>query len=169
MWKYYTTKEVILKTGQGNDSPNPKYLFRGELEPVSDPGEGPGWPPPPPPSPLIFRPNWCPKGRKNFFLRPGHPPPFISRTGLDLVTSRDKKDPHLADHFSGIIAYSKISTLKSGFKKLRIRMPDSPDTCGRKSESGEKKLRIPKHSDTCGRDLSVGQTLCREKVRLNRL
>ena len=48
MWKYYTTKEVILKTDQGNDSPNPKYLFRGELEPVSDPGEGPGWPPPPP-------------------------------------------------------------------------------------------------------------------------
>ena len=49
VWKYYTTKEVILKTGQGNDSPNPKYLFRGELEIVADPGEGPGsrWPPPP--------------------------------------------------------------------------------------------------------------------------
>ena len=43
MWKYYTTKEVILKTGQGNDSPNPKYLFRGELEIVADPGEGPGF------------------------------------------------------------------------------------------------------------------------------
>ena len=25
----------------------------------------------------------------------------------------------------------KISILESGFKKLRIRMPDSPDTCGR--------------------------------------
>ena len=49
VWKYYTTKEVILKTGQGNDSPNPKYLFRGELEIVADPGEGPGsgWPPTP--------------------------------------------------------------------------------------------------------------------------
>ena len=51
VWKYYTTKEVILKTGQGNDSPNPKYLFRGELETVADPGEGPGWPPPPPSAP----------------------------------------------------------------------------------------------------------------------
>ena len=53
VWKYYTTKEVILKTGQENDSPNPKYLFRGELEIVADPGEGPGsgWPPPPTPHP----------------------------------------------------------------------------------------------------------------------
>ena len=48
VWKYYTTKEVILKTGQGNDSPNPKYLFRGELEIVADPGEGPGSGPPTP-------------------------------------------------------------------------------------------------------------------------
>ena len=30
---------------------------------------------------------------------------------------------------SGFIAYSKISTLKSGFKKLQIRMADSTDTC----------------------------------------
>ena len=109
-----------------------------------------------------------PEGSKKVFSRLGPPPPFISRTGLDLVSSHDKKNPHLADHFSGIIAYSKISTLKSGFKKLRIRMPDSPDTCGRKSESGEKKLRIAKHSDTCGRDLSVGKTLCRKKERVNR-
>ena len=29
---------------------------------------------------------------------------------------------------SGFIAYSKISTLESGFKKLQIRMADSPDT-----------------------------------------
>ena len=30
-------------------------------------------------------------------------------------------------------------------------MPDSPDTCGRKYEYGEKKpVRIPKHPDTCG-------------------
>ena len=70
VWKYYTTKEVILKTGQGNDSPNPKYLFRGELEIVVDPGEGPGS-------------GWI------FFSRPGPPSPFISRTGLDLVTSPD--------------------------------------------------------------------------------
>ena len=56
VWKYYTTKEVILKTGQGNDSPNPKYLFRGELEIVADPGAGPGsgLPPPPPPTPAAY-------------------------------------------------------------------------------------------------------------------
>ena len=35
-------------------------------------------------------------------------------------------------HDSGFIACSKISALENGFKKLRIRMPDSPDTCGRK-------------------------------------
>ena len=34
---------------------------------------------------------------------------------------------------SGFIAYLKISTPESRFKKLWIRMPDSPDTCGRKS------------------------------------
>ena len=47
------------------------------------------------------------------------------------------------------IAHSKISTLESGFKKVRIRMPDSPDTCGRKP----KKLQIQKYPDTCLRDL----------------
>ena len=45
---------------------------------VTDPGEGPGGQPPPP---LIFRPNWDPKGRKNFF-EPGAPPPHLSQ-GLD--------------------------------------------------------------------------------------
>ena len=38
--------------------------------------------------------------------------------GLDLVTSSDTKISGFRNH--------------SGFKKLRIRMPDSPDTCGRK-------------------------------------
>ena len=32
-------------------------------------------------------------------------------------------------HDCGFIACSKISTLESGFKKLQIRMADSPDTC----------------------------------------
>ena len=32
---------------------------------MADPGEGPGWP-----LPLIFRPNWDPKGRKILFSRP---------------------------------------------------------------------------------------------------
>ena len=37
------------------------------------------------------------------------------------------------------MAYSKFSTLESGFKKLRIRMPDSPDTCGRGLSRSDKK------------------------------
>ena len=49
------------------------------------------------------------------------------RTGLDLVTSPDKKNIRVwrrqgVDTISGFIAYSKISTLESGFKKLRISL-----------------------------------------------
>ena len=43
---------------------------------VADPGEGPGGARPH----LIFRPNWGPKCRKKFFLRPG-PSPLISGSG----------------------------------------------------------------------------------------
>ena len=32
-----------------------------------------------------------------------------------------------------ILSVFKMSTLESGFKKLRVRMPDSSDTCGRKA------------------------------------
>ena len=43
-------------------------------------GRGPGGRPDPPPPPLIFRPNWGPKGRKQFFERPpAHP--LFSRFG----------------------------------------------------------------------------------------
>ena len=43
--------------------------------------------------------------------------------------------------------YSKISSLESGFKKLRTRMPDSPDTRGRKpnpqrKSCGFKNIRV---------------------------
>ena len=42
------------------------------------PGRGAPFAPRPPPGglgpPLIFRPNWGPKGRNNFFRRPGLPP-----------------------------------------------------------------------------------------------
>ena len=33
------------------------------------------------PPPLIFRPNWGPKGRKKMFLETAPAPPFISRSG----------------------------------------------------------------------------------------
>ena len=53
--------------------------------------------------------------------------------GLDLVTSLDTKISGFRNH--------------SGFKKLRIRMPDSPDTCARKplterKSCGLKNIRI---------------------------
>ena len=38
--------------------------------------------------PLIFRPNWGPKGRKNFFRRPGHPLISESGSGTDPVKLR---------------------------------------------------------------------------------
>ena len=37
-------------------------------------------------------------------------------------------------HDSKFITYLKISSLESGCRKLRIRMPDSPDTRGRKPD-----------------------------------
>ena len=40
------------------------YQFKWLHIPVADPGEGPRGPAP---HPLIFRPNWGPKGRKSFF------------------------------------------------------------------------------------------------------
>ena len=49
------------------------------------------------------------------------------------------------------MAYSKISTLESGLKKLSIRIPGSPDTCGPEVVSGRKKLRIQKYPDMYGR------------------
>ena len=45
---------------------------------VTDPGDGPGGPGSPPP--LIFRPNWRPKGRKKVFEIPP-PSHFISGSG----------------------------------------------------------------------------------------
>ena len=60
-----------------------KWLLGSNHSPLADPGEGTGAPAPLPPA-LIFRPNWGPKGWKNFFWRPGppltqglndHPPP----------------------------------------------------------------------------------------------
>ena len=48
-------------------------------------------------------------------------------------------------HDSGFITYLKISSLESGFRKLRIRMADSPNTCGRnpqRKSCGFKNIRI---------------------------
>ena len=61
----------------------------------------------------------------------------VKTSGLDTVTSPEerKKKKHIRiqrPHDFGFIAYSNISTLENGFKKLWIRMPDSSDTCGRK-------------------------------------
>ena len=59
---------------------------------------------------------------------------------LIAVPSPDKK--HILIYRpqdSGFIPYSKISILHSGLKKIRIRMPGSPDAlCGRKPNSERK-------------------------------
>ena len=67
------------------------------------------------------------------------------------------------------IAYSKSFTLESGFKKLRIRLPDSPDTCGRKpNPAAKKKLRIQKYPDTCGQGVIKLKFCCkRENLHFN--
>ena len=71
------------------------------LSSVADIGKGLGEPGPPPP--LIFRPNWGPKGRKNFLFRPGIPliagwPPPVIRMSVSAMfmygTIFDRKRTH---------------------------------------------------------------------------
>ena len=53
----------------------------------------------------------------------------------------------------------------SVFKKLRIRLPDSPDACGRKpNPPAKKKLRIQKYPDTCGQGVIKLSCVAREKI-----
>ena len=62
------------------------------------------------------------------------------------------------------IAHSKSFTLESGFKKLRIRLPDSTDTCGRKpNPAAKKKLGIQKYPDTCGQGVIKLKLCCKRK------
>ena len=67
-------------------------------------------------------------------------------TGLDLVTSPDKEISGFNLAFTPFLIHRafKISTLESGFEKLRIRMPHSPDTCGR----GNFRIRKEKVADS---------------------
>ena len=41
-------------------------------------------------------------------------------------------------HDSGFITYFKILSVESGFRKLRIRLPDLPNTCERKPDPQRK-------------------------------
>ena len=63
------SKRVGLNINRRQNSSDKKY--NSSLA-VADQGRDPG-------SPLIFRPNWGSKSRKNFLLRPG--PPLISGSG----------------------------------------------------------------------------------------
>ena len=47
-----------------------------------------------------------------------------------------------------------MSTRESGFKRLRIRLPDSRDT-SMEAKSQRKKLQIQQYPDTCRRSLRV--------------
>ena len=91
VWKYYTTKEVILKTGQGNDSPNPKYLFRGELEIVADPGAGPGSGLPPHPRRLFLDQTEARRAEKFFFRDRVPLPPLSQELGSISLPHQIKK------------------------------------------------------------------------------
>ena len=62
------------------------------------------------------------------------------------------------------IANSTSFTLESGFKKSWIRLPDSPDTRGRKpNPAAKKKLRILKYPDTSGQGVIKLKFVAREK------
>ena len=64
---------------------------------------------------------------------------YAVKTGYEFVTSSDLKVYGIdRPHHSKFFAYSKLSTLESGFKKLRISMSDSVDTCGRKANPQRK-------------------------------
>ena len=60
---------------------------------MADPGEGPGGSGPP----RVFRPNWCPKGRKKvFFNRPlPPPPPYVTVWMIGALALSDGLDPPL--------------------------------------------------------------------------
>ena len=57
------------------------------------------------------------------------------KTRANFVTSSDSKvygfDRIWRPHDIGFMSYSEVSALESGFKSVRIRVPDSLDTCGR--------------------------------------
>ena len=118
MWKYYTTKEVILKTGQGNDSPNPKYLFRGELEIVADPGEGPGsgWPPPPHPRRLFLDQTEARRAEK-FFFETGSPSPlYLKNWARSRYLTRLKKSTFRGPFFWNHILIQKFPLWRADLK-----------------------------------------------------
>ena len=69
-------------TGKGHHLYLSLILRTYDLSAVADPGKGPGGP-----SPLIFRPKWGPKGRKNQGLDAPPPPPLIRRSGSATVSS----------------------------------------------------------------------------------
>ena len=80
----------------------------------------------------------------SIFLRHG----IKKVSGFNLASTRFKIHNVIKNFHSG----EQIQKV-AGFKKLRIRMPDSPNTCGRDSVSGKKKLRIQEYPDKCGRSL----------------
>ena len=69
-------------TGKGHHLYLSLILRTYDLSAVADPGKGPGGP-----HPLIFRPKWGPKGRKNQGLDDPPPPPLIRRSGSATVSS----------------------------------------------------------------------------------
>ena len=63
------------------------------------------------------------------------------------TSSFSKRSGYMRPHVTGFVAYSKVSTLESVFKSLRLQCAFLQDTCGRKPDTCERK------PDTCERKL----------------
>ena len=79
LWSlFYTNHRVQQSNLISSRGSHLVHLTSDHFPPVADRGEAPA-------HPLIFRPNWGPKGQKNFFgdrtPPPPPPPPVISRSG----------------------------------------------------------------------------------------
>ena len=78
LWSlFYTNHRVQQFNLTSSRGSHLVHLTSDHFPPVADRGEGPA-------HPLIFRPNWGPKGQKNFFGDRTPPPPApLSSHGLD--------------------------------------------------------------------------------------
>ena len=95
------------------------------------------------------------------------------KNGLDLITSPDKKYPDLASTRFRIHSVLKTfhSRAEGGFKNLQIRMPHSPDTCGRRpyperKRCGFKNIGIPRVDVAYEQQTYFRSSLRRPEIRL---
>ena len=85
---------------------------------VADPGQAPTLPPPP----LIFRPNWGPKGWKKIFLSPSLPPsPWRSGSGTKLYIIQCTPFPSFGGILFTIITfYTSFWAMPNSFGRVPL-------------------------------------------------